>query len=140
MAREISAPNILDGVVIEIGRSGNVANVTVDVGNGNYFHSYVNRDAFGRLDLKRDDRVKVIFPSSNVVLTPVEPKYTFSSPNFLQGKVEDIKENIVTLNIGNNKIVANLQPEKPEWKKGDVVRAIVRPDDVLLAKEYAVHR
>ncbi len=35
MAREISAPNILDGVVTEIGRSGNVANIAVDVGNGN---------------------------------------------------------------------------------------------------------
>ncbi|MCZ7381334.1 MAG: TOBE domain-containing protein [Candidatus Methanoperedens sp.] len=65
MAREISAPNILDGVVTEIGRSGNVANIAVDVGNGNYFYSYINRDAFGRLDLKKDDHVKVIFPSTH---------------------------------------------------------------------------
>ncbi len=114
MAREISAPNILDGVVTEIGRSGNVANIAVDVGSGNYFYSYINRDAFGRLDLKKDDHVKVIFPSTSVVLTPAEPKYTFSSPNFLQGKVEEVRENIVTLNIGNNKIAANLAPWKAE--------------------------
>ncbi len=112
----------------------------MDVGDGNYFYTYINRDAFGRLDLKRDDRVKVIFPSSNVVLAPTEPRYTFSSPNFLHAKVEDVKENIVTLNIGNNKIIANLQPWKAEWKKGDEVRAIVRPEDVLLAKEYEAHR
>ncbi len=140
MAREISAPNILDGVVTEIGRSGNVANIAVDVGNGNYFYSYINRDAFGRLDLKKDDHVKVIFPSTNVVLVPAEPKYTFSSPNFLEGKVEEVKENIVTLNIGNNKIVANLAPRKAEWKKGDEVRAIVKPDDVILAREKPEHR
>jgi molybdopterin-binding protein len=140
MAKEINAPNVLDGVVIEISRSGNVANVAVDVGNENYFYSYINRDAFGRLDLKRDDHVKVIFPSANVVLAPAEPRYTFSSPNFLKGKVEDVKENIVTLNIGNNKIVANLHPLKAEWKKGDEVRVIVKPDDVLLAKEYPEHR
>lgn len=136
MTREISAPNILDGVVTEIGRSGNVANIAVDVGNGNYFYSYINRDAFGRLDLRKDDHVKVIFPSANVVLTPSEPKYTFSSPNSLQGKVEEVKENIVTLNIGSNKITANLAPWKAEWKKGDEVRAIVKPDDVILAKEH----
>lgn len=140
MAREISAPNILDGVVTEIGRSGNVANIAVDVGSGNYFYSYINRDAFGRLDLKKDDHVKVIFPSTSVVLTPAEPKYTFSSPNFLQGKVEEVRENIVTLNIGNNKIAANLAPWIAEWKKGDEVRAIVKPDDVILAKEYPEHR
>lgn len=140
MARDISAPNVLDGVVTEIDRSASIANIAVDVGNGNYFHSYINRDALVRLDLKRDDRVKVIFPSSNVVLAPEESKYTFSSPNFLQGKVEDVKENIVTLNIGNNKIVANLHPLKAEWKKGDEVSAIVRPEDVLLAKEYQPHR
>ena len=74
------------------------------------------------------------------MLAPAEPKYTFSSPNFLHGKVEDVKENIVTLNIGSNKIVANLQPWKAEWKKGDEVRAIVRPEDVLIAKEYPEHR
>ncbi len=140
MAREISAPNVLDGVVTEIDRSASIANIAVDVGNGNHFYSYINRDAFGRLSLKRDDHVKVIFPSSNVVLAPAEPKYSFSSPNFLKGRVEDVKENIVTLNIGNNKIVANLAPWKAEWKKGDEVRAIVRPEDVLLAKESETHR
>ncbi len=75
MVKEISAPNILDGVVTEIGRSGNVANIAVDVGNGNYFYSYINRDAFGRLDLRKDDHVKVIFPSANVVLVPAEEIY-----------------------------------------------------------------
>ncbi len=75
-----------------------------------------------------------------MVLAHAEPKYSFSSPSLLQGRVEDVKENIVTLNIGNNKIVANLQPWKAEWKKGDEVRAIIRPEDVLLAKEYEAHR
>lgn len=141
MTREISAPNVLDGVVTEIDRSASIVNVAVDVGNGKHFYSYINRDASVRLDLKRDDKVKVIFPSSNVVLVPTEKKYKFSSPNVLKGKVEDVKETIVTLNIGgDNKIVANLQPWKSEWKKGDEVRAIVRPEDVLLAKEYEAHR
>lgn len=80
MAKEISASNVLDGIVTEIDRSASVANIAVDIGNGNY--SYINCDAFGRLDLKRDDHVKVIFPSSNVVLVPAEPKYSFSSPFF----------------------------------------------------------
>jgi molybdopterin-binding protein len=60
MAREISAPNILDGVVTEIGRSGNVANIAVDVGSGNYFYSYINRDAFGRLDLRYCPNLKYL--------------------------------------------------------------------------------
>ncbi len=74
------------------------------------------------------------------MLVPAEPKYTFSPPNFLEGKVEEVKENIVTLNIGNNKIVSNLAPWKAKWKKGDEVRGIVKPDDVILAREKPEHR
>ncbi|KCZ70278.1 TOBE domain-containing protein [Candidatus Methanoperedens nitroreducens] len=106
MAREISAPNILDGVVTEIGRSGNVANIAVDVGNGNYFYSFINRDAFGRLDLRKDDHVKVIFPITNVVLTPAESKYTFSSPNFLQG-VESRFTARATIGTGGEKTISS---------------------------------
>ncbi len=69
-------------------------------------------DAFSRLDLRKDDYVKVIFPSTNVVLRPAEPKYTFS--------------------FGNNKIVANFAPWKAEWKKAGQLKTISPPVELFV--------
>lgn len=137
MAKEINASNVLDGVVREIDTEAAFASVAIDVGGGNIIYSNIKIDALGKLDLKNDEHIKVIFPGSSVVLAPAGTKYTFSSPNLLKGKVGKVDENFVTIHIGDNEIVANFQPEKTEWKTGDEVRAIVRPDDVLLARESA---
>lgn len=90
------------------------------------------KDSLGEIDLERaryllsaDEILEEMLSEKqgNVVLTPTESKYSFSSPNFFQ--------------IRNNKIVANPQPLKPEWKKRDEVGTIVRPDDII--KEYPGH-
>ena len=57
---------------------------------------YTPADAYAKVKNKR-----------NVVLAHTQSKYSFSSPNFFQTRVNNVKENIVTLNIGNNSIDAN---------------------------------
>lgn len=141
MVQIISTSNILDGIVKEIDHGPSSVSITddvgisVDVGNENYLYSDIDREACARHELKKDDHIKVIFPSNNVVLAPAEPKYSFRSPNLLEGRVEEVGENFVTVNIGKNKVFANFHPEKVEWKIGDEVKAIVRPDDLILVNE-----
>lgn len=108
-------------MVVARASSEHRAVIAVERGNGQEFYSYSDNGRFGWIDLKKDDRVKVIFRGTRIVIAPSESEYMLSG-------VKDDRRNIENLDDGYRTEDAHPPHSKEDWKDASLIGS----DDMIV--------